>query len=170
MSDAQGTQTQSSRGKSGSSGSSGGNRQPARTGQSSATTLQSSQGVTSIDDGVVGKIAAIAAREIDGVAQLGGAVSGALAGVVGRIRGQGHQTGGIGVEVGEHQAAIDLTMIARYPAPIADVAENVRRNIIERVEELTGLEVVEVNIAVTDLEFPGGESAEDAGPAPRRVQ
>jgi uncharacterized alkaline shock family protein YloU len=32
--------------------------------------------------------------------------------------------------------------------------------VIDRIEKLTGLEVVEVNIAVTDLAFPGGEEEE----------
>ncbi|MGH9183530.1 MAG: Asp23/Gls24 family envelope stress response protein [Acidimicrobiales bacterium] len=112
-------------------------------------------GTTSIADTVVEKIAAIAAREVDGVASLGGAVSGALSTVVGRIRGSEHATAGVGVEVGSRQAAVDLTIKARYPVPIPALADNVRQNVIDRLQSMTGLEVVEVNIAIVDLEFPG---------------
>jgi uncharacterized alkaline shock family protein YloU len=50
-----------------------------------------------------------------------------------------------------------------YPARIHEVADSVRGNVIDRLQTLTGLEVVEVNIAVVDLVFPG---AEEAGPEP----
>ncbi len=125
--------------------------------------LETDQGVTSIADSVVAKIAAIAAREVDGVAELGGSVSGALASVVGRIRGdEQHGTAGVGVEVGRRQAAVDLTMRVLYPASIHEVAESVRQNVINRIESMTGLHVVEVNVAVNDLAFEG-EQAQGSG-------
>lgn len=145
----------------------GGSKVPARH-SGGATELRTEQGVTSIDESVVAKIAAIAAREVEGVERLGGTVTGALSNVVGRIRGGEHRTTGVGVEVGERQAAADLTLIVRYPAPIAQVTENVRQNVIDRVESLTGLEVVEVNIAVTDLAFEDSES--EQGGQERRVE
>lgn len=112
-------------------------------------------GVTSIEDAVVAKIAGMAAREVEGVSDLGGAISGALAGVVGRIRGDEHRTAGVGVEVGTKQAAVDLSLSIRYPASIPTVTDGVRENVVERIESLTGLDVVEVNIVVVDLDFPG---------------
>jgi uncharacterized alkaline shock family protein YloU len=119
--------------------------------------LETDKGVTSISEDVVGKIAAIAAREVEGVDSLGGALSGAIGNVVGRIRGDEHKTAGVGVEVGSRQAAIDLSMTVRYPASIMDVTGSVRQNVIDRVESMTGLEVVEVNIAVNDLAFEGDD-------------
>jgi uncharacterized alkaline shock family protein YloU len=130
--------------------------------------LESEYGTTTIDDGVVAKIASLAAREVDGVAALGGAVSGAIAGVVSRIRGDDHRTAGVGVEVGTKQAAVDLTLTVHYPATIHEVAQSVRDNVIDRIESLTGLEVVEVNIAVTDLRFPDGKDGD--GGVERRVE
>ncbi|MFA9432967.1 Asp23/Gls24 family envelope stress response protein [Egicoccus sp. AB-alg2] len=126
------------------------------------------RGTTTIDDNVVAKIVAIAAREVNGVASLGGAVSGAIADVVGRIRGDEHRTAGVGVEVGTRQAAADLTLTVQYPATIQEVASSVRQNVIDRVEELTGLEVVEVNIAVTDLRF--GDEDDEGAEEERRVE
>jgi uncharacterized alkaline shock family protein YloU len=119
------------------------------------------RGTTTIDDGVVAKIAGIATREVSGVSSMGGSLSGAVAEVVGRIRGEEHATSGVGVEVGTRQAAVDLSITVQYPATITEVASSVRDNVIDRIEKLTGLEVVEVNIAVTDLAFPGGEEEGD---------
>jgi uncharacterized alkaline shock family protein YloU len=57
------------------------------------------------------------------------------------------------VDVGETQAALDLTMNVSYGWPVRQVAEAVRQNVIRRVESLTCLEVTEVNIAVNDVVF-----------------
>ncbi len=149
------------------SGDSRADRSAARSTGGTIAKLQTEHGATSIADSVVAKIAALAAREVTAVARLGGAVSGALAGVVRRVRGSEHETTGVGVEVGERQAAVDVTMVVEYPVPIADTADAVRENVIDRIESLTGLEVVEVNVAVTDLAFPGGEDEETAS---NRVQ
>ncbi len=122
--------------------------------------LRSEYGTTTIADGVVAKIAALATREVSGVAELGGAVSGAISGVVGRITGASTnepRTAGVSVEVGETQAAVDLTLKALYPGSIHEVADAVRQNVRDRIESMTGLDVVEVNIAVVDLVFPGEE-------------
>jgi uncharacterized alkaline shock family protein YloU len=123
---------------------------------SAVASLASDHGTTSIAGSVVAKIASIATREIDGVESLGGALSGAIAGVVGRIRGDDHKTSGVGVEVGTKQAAIDLSVTVTYPSSITQVTDAIRANVIDRIESMTGLEVVEVNIAVIDLAFDDG--------------
>lgn len=128
-----------------------------RAGGSSVAQLETERGTTSIDNAVVAKIAAIAAREVDGVAELGGTLSSALGNMVGRIRGEDHATAGVGVEVGTRQAAVDLVCKVLYPASIHEVADSLRQNVVNRIESMTGLEVVEVNIAVNDLVFPGDE-------------
>jgi uncharacterized alkaline shock family protein YloU len=140
---------------------------PARSRGGTVAQLQTDHGSTSIDDSVVAKIAAIAAREVDGVATLGGSLSGALGNVVGRIRGSDHRTAGVGVEVGSRQAAVDINCQMEYPASIHEVADSVRQNVIDRIQSMTGLDVVEVNIAVNNLVFPGGE---DEGEGTSRVE
>lgn len=132
----------------------------------SGVALQSELGTTTIEDSVVAKITGLAAREVAGVADLGGTAAAALGGVMGRLRGDEHSTAGVGVEVGERQAAVDISMKVEYPARIHEVADSVRGNVIDRLQTLTGLEVVEVNIAVVDLVFPGAEGAEEARPEP----
>jgi uncharacterized alkaline shock family protein YloU len=137
---------------------------------SSGASVQSSErGSTSIADSVVAKIASLAVREVEGVAGVGGALSGAMGQVVSRIRGREHATQGVGVEVGTSQAAIDVTLRVSYPVPIPQVTTQVRENVIDRVESLTGLEVVEVNIAVIGLDFPGEDEDSSSPPEPARV-
>ncbi len=81
-----------------------------------------------------------------------GSVSGA---VTGSSSGGGSPTSGVSVEVGEEEAAVDLTMAIEYGVSIPQVTEGVRSNVINRVENLTGLRVTEVNIVVNDVQFPG---------------
>ena len=59
----------------------------------------------------------------------------------------------VDVVVGEIEAAVDLGMSVDYGVSIPDVADAVRRNIMGRVQTMTGLIVKEVNIDVTDLYF-----------------
>lgn len=124
-------------------------------GRAEVASLETPKGTTTIAESVVAKIASVAAQEVEGVDSLGGMISGAIAGVVGRIRGDEHKTAGVGVEVGSKQAAVDLTMTVAYPSPVQEVAEAARQNVIDRIESMTSLDVVEVNVAVIDLAFEG---------------
>jgi uncharacterized alkaline shock family protein YloU len=133
-----------------------------------ASELVTEQGKTTIADGVVAKIAGIAAREVAGVHELTAQGAGGLiSGLAARVTGSDAQSQGVSVEVGEREAAVDLGMTAAYGVSIPQVAEAVRRNIMTRIEAMTGLVVKEVNINVTDLFFP-----EDAtrAQAERRVE
>lgn len=126
------------------------------------SSLRSERGTTSISGAVVSKIAGIAAQEVEKVQMGGGtaaAVGGFLESVSGAVTGGGSSGGGsltrgVSVEVGEEEAAIDLTMAVEYGVPIPRIAEQVRRNVINRVENLVGLRVTEVNITVNDVQFP----------------
>jgi uncharacterized alkaline shock family protein YloU len=73
------------------------------------------------------------------------------------------------VEVGERQAAIDLDVVVEYGAAIVDTAADIRTNVVNAVERMTGLEVVEVNIAVGDVHLPDEEEDESEQQESRRV-
>ena len=121
--------------------------------------LQTERGGTRIEDNVVSKIAGIAAQEVEGV-RMGGGTSQAIGGIISSVTGgggAGGQSRGISVEVGTVETAVDLTMTVEYGKPVPQIAEAVRRNVINRVENLVGLNVTEVNISVNDVFFPEQE-------------
>ncbi|WP_020496514.1 Asp23/Gls24 family envelope stress response protein [Sciscionella marina] len=122
------------------------------------------EGTTSIADTVVAKIAGVAAREVAGIHDLGGGAARAIGAIRDRIPGTGQSAGqGVSVEVGEKQAAVDLQIVVEYGVSIADLTKAVRRNVITATEQMTGLEVVEVNIAVNDVYLPGDDEEDDGG-------
>jgi uncharacterized alkaline shock family protein YloU len=124
--------------------------------------LQTERGSTSISDSVVSKIAGIASQEVDGI-RMGSGGSQAVSGLLGSITGGsgGSQTQGVSVEVGQEEAALDLTLTAEYGKSIPQLAEAVRRNVANRVESLVGLRVTEVNITVSNIFFPQQEAEQE---------
>jgi uncharacterized alkaline shock family protein YloU len=123
---------------------------------SGSSPLQTEHGSTTISDSVVSKIAGIAAQEVEGI-RMGSGASQTVGGILGSITG-GSQTVGVSVEVGQEEAALDLTLTAEYGKSIPQLAEAVRRNVINRVESLVGLRVTEVNITVSNVFFPQEEA------------
>ncbi|MEU5220555.1 Asp23/Gls24 family envelope stress response protein [Streptomyces sp. NPDC020807] len=125
-----------------------------------------SRGRTTIADGVVEKIAGLAARDVVGVHAMGSGLSRTFGAVRDKVPGGGktNVTRGVKAEVGEVQTALDLEIVVDYGVSISDVAGAVRENVIAAVERMTGLEVVEVNIAVSDVKLPEDEEDE---PEPR---
>jgi uncharacterized alkaline shock family protein YloU len=108
------------------------------------------QGSTSISDSVVSKIAEMAAREVRGIHDLSGGVGGALRRLTPGVDERG---AGADVEVGRKEAIVDLNLVVDYGVSIPQVSQAVRENVIDRIEYMTGLQVKEVNIDVSDLFF-----------------
>jgi uncharacterized alkaline shock family protein YloU len=130
--------------------------------------LESERGSTTIQDGVVSTIAGLAAREVEGV-DMGGGASRAAGGVLERVTGSQVLSRGISVEVGKIETAIEVTIATEYGRNILQLAERVRNKITERVESLTGLRVVELNVTVGDIIFPE-EEGRLGGPGSRPRQ
>jgi len=130
--------------------------------------LVTDEGQITVAESVVQKIAGKACREISGVHAMGTGGSRAFGSIRDRIPGS---TGpnfaqGVGVEVGEKEAAIDLDIVVEYGVSIAELGRGIQRNVKQAVERMTGLRVVEVNIAVDDVYLP---SDDDQDAAPTRV-
>ncbi|MFF3728119.1 Asp23/Gls24 family envelope stress response protein [Streptomyces erythrochromogenes] len=136
----------------------------ALTAQTGSEAAPETRGRTTIADSVVEKIAGMAAREIPGIHSLGSGMSRTLGAVTDKVPGgRPNVSRGVKVEVGERQAAVDLDVVVEYGVPIGDLAADVRTSVITAVERMTGLEVVEVNIAVDDVHLPDDEDDEDGG-------
>ena len=135
-----------------------------------AERMATDDGKISVAQGVVQKIAGIACREISGVHAMGVSTSRAFGAVRERIPGSSgpNVAQGVGVEVGETQAAIDLDIVVEYGVSIADLGRSIQRNVKQAVERMTGLHVVEVNIAVDDVYLATDDDNDDQS-APSRV-
>ncbi len=129
-------------------------------GQQQQSPLRTERGITRIEDNVVAKVAGIAAQEVEGI-QMGGGTARAVGGFLDSVTGAGGQTRGVAVEVGEEETAIDLSMAVEYGKAIPQISEAVRRNVINRVENLIGLRVTEVNITINDALLPEERSQMD---------
>jgi uncharacterized alkaline shock family protein YloU len=124
---------------------------------------------------------------------MGGSASRAASGILGSITGSESQTRGISVEVGREEAAVDLTMGIEYGRDILPTVDEVRRRISDRVHDMTGLRVTELNATISDIIFPeegsrhhralrdggrteahalpgGGEETTEAGPSRTSTQ
>jgi uncharacterized alkaline shock family protein YloU len=130
-----------------------GQRRGRKAGQQSP--LRSERGNTTVSDAVVAQVAGIAAQEVEGV-QMGGSTAAAVGGFLQSVTGgsSANYTRGVSVEVGEEETAVDLTMTVEYGKSVPQISEAVRQNVINRVENLVGLRVTEVNITVNDVQFP----------------
>ena len=129
--------------------------------------LATGDGQISVAEGVVQKIAGKACREISGVHAMGTSGTRAFGTLRERIPGSSgpNFAQGVGVEVGETEAAIDLDIVVEYGASIAELGRSIQRNVKQAVERMTGLRVVEVNIAVDDVYLPGDSSDDQSTPS-----
>jgi uncharacterized alkaline shock family protein YloU len=136
----------------------GGATPPGKLGGGRSGVLATEEGRTSIADSVVAKVVGVAVREVPGVHEMGAGISRALGAVRERLPGSATSvTQGVAVEVGERQTAIDLDLVVEYGVSIPDLATGVRRNVVNAVEKICGLEVTEVNISIGDVHLAGDD-------------
>ena len=135
--------------------------------------LQTPRGDTTIEETVVQKLAGMATREVPGVYAMGNAARRAFSSMTERIPGsQTNVSNGVTVEKGERQAAVDVSIVVEYGFSVVEVSQSIRRNVIRSVENATGLEVLEVNVNVTDVHLPDeqDESGESENKPPKSLQ
>ncbi|MBF4570530.1 Asp23/Gls24 family envelope stress response protein [Plantibacter sp. VKM Ac-2880] len=119
-----------------------------------ATTTSTGKNV--IADGVVQKVAGIAAREVPGVHDLGGGAARAIGAIRNAINAQDRGQG-VNVEVGEKQVAADIVIVAEYPVDLQRVADDVRRSVTDAISNVVGMDVTEVNVTVSDVHIPSDD-------------
>lgn len=110
-------------------------------------------GRTVISETAVAKVAGIAARSVAGVHSLGSAPSRALGAIRDAVGSTDHASG-VRAEVGETQVAVDINLVASYGSPLHSVANQVREAVYGAIIELVGLQVIEVNVEITDVYVP----------------
>lgn len=111
------------------------------------------KGETVIEDDVIASIVGAAAKEVEGVANLG--KSSIRRSLTKRLAGTPEKTRlGVEVEVGEKEAAIDLDLDVMYGVYIPQIVSEVRKKVASRLLELTGLTAKEINVHIVGIEFP----------------
>lgn len=114
------------------------------------------KGRIDIADDVVEKVAAAAAYEVDGVADLGGNVASALEMMRQRI-GIGRkkeEQSRVSADIEGGEAEIDVAITIKYGYAIVEVARRVQVNVAQQAHLMLGLKVMAVNVTVEDIEMP----------------
>ncbi|KIL41108.1 alkaline-shock protein [Gordoniibacillus kamchatkensis] len=124
-------------------------------------------GTIQIAPEVIAVIAGLAAIEVEGVAGMSGGFAGGIAELLGRK----NLAKGVKVDVGQREAAIDVSIVIEYGTRIPEVAGDIQKNVKQAIESMTGLDVVEVNVHIHDVMFKSPEKpAAEEEPAVQRVK
>ena len=98
-----------------------------------------------ISDDVVAVIAGVAVSEVPGVASMAGGFAGGISEV---FSGKKNLAKGIKVDIADNDTKIDVNIIVEYGTRIPDVAFEIQNRVKKAVENMTGLNVEEVNVHV----------------------
>ena len=102
-----------------------------------------------IADEVVAIIAALAATEVDGVASMAGNITNDIISRMGKKK----LSRGVKVDVLEGVVTVSLALNMKYDYSIVDVTSKVQDRVKSAIENMTGLEVADVNIRVAGVEM-----------------
>ena len=112
-----------------------------------------SKGEIKIADEVVAIIAALAATEVEGVASMAGNITNELIGKLGMK----NLSKGVKVDVLEGIVTVSLALNLKYNYSIVEVSARVQEKVKNAIENMTGLEVADVNIEVAGVEMESQE-------------
>ncbi|TJY44448.1 Asp23/Gls24 family envelope stress response protein [Cohnella pontilimi] len=114
-------------------------------------------GTIQIAPEVIEVIAGLATVEVEGVAGMSGGISSGIAELLGRR----NLSKGVKVEVGQREAAVDVSIIVQYGRRIPEISAEIQRNVKRSIEMMTGLSVVEVNVHIHDVHFKTADKPEE---------
>lgn len=107
-----------------------------------------SEGIKIASD-VIAVIAGVAVSEVNGVFAMAGGFAGGITEV---LKGKKNLAKGIKVETENNKAKIDVNIIVEYGARIPDVAFEIQNRVKKAVENMTGMNVEEVNVHVQGVD------------------
>lgn len=113
----------------------------------------SNMGDVKIADEVVAIIAALAATEVDGVASMAGNITNELISKLGMKR----LSKGVKVDVLEGIVTVSLALNLKYNYSIVETTSKVQEKVKSAIENMTGLEVADINIRVAGVEMENQE-------------
>ena len=102
-----------------------------------------------IADEVVAIIAGLAATEVDGVASMAGNITNELVGKLGMK----NLSKGVKISVLENVVTVDLALNIEYGKNILETSKTVQEKVKAAIENMTGLEVADVNIRIASVDM-----------------
>ena len=106
-------------------------------------------GQVQIADEVVAIIAGLAATEVDGVASMAGNITNELVSKLGMK----NLSRGVKVTVLEGVVTVDLNLNIEYGKNILETSKKVQEKVKSSIENMTGLEVADVNIHIASVDM-----------------
>ena len=114
----------------------------------------SSMGEVKIADEVVAIIAELADTEEEGVASMAGNITNELVSKLGMK----NLSKGVKVEIVDSVVSVDLTLNIEYGMNILETSKKVQEKVKAAIENMTGLEVADVNIHIASVDMENEKS------------
>lgn len=114
-------------------------------------------GTVQIADEVVAIIAGLAATEVEGVASMNGNITNELVGKLGMKS----LSKGVKVDVLDNVVCVDLNLNLEYGYNIPEICQTVQEKVKTAIENMTGLQVSDVNISIASVELENKTSTKD---------
>ncbi len=108
---------------------------------------QVTDGNINISDDVIESIASFAAQGVEGVVELQSNLKNSVSDIL-KVK---NTSKGVKVSVGEKEAIIDMYINVEFGSNIVEIAKKVQEEVKEKVETMTDLEVVEVNVHISGI-------------------
>jgi len=117
------------------------------------TEAPSRRGKVTIAPDVLLTIAKLSALGVPGVAR-----TSPIPGGVNRLfqRGLGD---GVRIEVKDQAVAVELHLIVQHDTNVRDVSRAVQAEVARAIQEMVGMTVLNVDVHIDDVAFPGGDEA-----------
>ncbi len=110
-------------------------------------------GAVQIADDVVAMIASLAATEVEGVSAMVGNITNELMSKVGMNK----LNKGVKVEIIDKAVSADLAIMIEYGYNIPETCQAVQTKVKASIENMTGLEVADVNIRIAGVNMKNGQ-------------
>lgn len=100
------------------------------------------------DEKVIAKISKIAINSVDGILAIKGNFFDSVTNV---FNSSDDKTSGIDVELGSKEAKVAMQIILEYGKNAPKIFEEIKKTVKTNVKEMTGLDVVTINVDVVDV-------------------
>lgn len=107
-------------------------------------------GQIKISEDVISTIAGLAAAEVEGVSDMSGSIAGNITEMLGKKK---NLSKGVKVVLEEEEVTIDVFIVVEYGVVIPEIAWKIQENVKSTVENMTGLEVTQVNVHIEGVNF-----------------